>query len=83
MLPPLMDSIPSRHKIALEISLCLFKRLKFNWLERLPVPQEAAGSSPVAPAKFCCIIGYSGLLVLTQRGRGTGHYPIQWSGDSS
>ena len=24
----------------------------FSWLERLPVAQEAAGSSPVAPAKF-------------------------------
>ena len=23
----------------------------FSWLERLPVTQEAAGSSPVAPAK--------------------------------
>jgi hypothetical protein len=25
---------------------------KFSWLERLPVKQEVAGSSPVAPAKF-------------------------------
>ena len=25
---------------------------QFSWLERLPVSQEAAGSSPVAPAKI-------------------------------
>jgi hypothetical protein len=29
------------HKIALEISLCLFKRSRFTWLEPLPVTQEA------------------------------------------
>ena len=26
--------------------------VEFSWLERLPVTQEAAGSSPVAPANF-------------------------------
>ena len=25
---------------------------EFSWLERLPVTQEVAGSSPVTPAKF-------------------------------
>ena len=50
MLPPLLDGMPSRHKIALEISLCPSKRSKFTWLEPLPVMQEATGSSPVAPA---------------------------------
>jgi hypothetical protein len=29
-----------------------FSRGWFSWLERLPVTQEVAGSSPVAPATF-------------------------------
>ena len=33
-----------------ETSLCPSKRSKFTWLEHLPVTQEAAASSPVAPA---------------------------------
>jgi hypothetical protein len=53
MLPPLLDGMPSRHKIAPEISLCPSTRSKFTWLEPLPVTQEAAGSSPVAPAISC------------------------------
>ena len=40
----------SRHKIALQISLGLSTRSEFSWLEPLPVTQEAAGSSSVAPA---------------------------------
>ncbi len=62
---PFWTVCPSRHKIALQISLCLSKRSKFTWLERLPVTQEAAPSSPVAPAKFCCITRMFGLLVLS------------------
>jgi hypothetical protein len=52
MLPPLLDGMPSRHKIALQISLGLSTRSEFSWLEPLPVTQEAAGSSPVAPANL-------------------------------
>jgi hypothetical protein len=32
MLPPLLDGMPSRHKIASEISLCPSTRSKFTWL---------------------------------------------------
>ena len=36
----------------------------FSWLERLPVAQEAAGSSPVAPAILNCVRGNTKYIYL-------------------
>ena len=33
---------------------------QFSWLERLPVTQEAAGSSPVAPANYPLTLPFQG-----------------------
>ena len=44
----------------LEVIFSQFVGAKFSWLERLPVTQEVAGSSPVAPAN---------LKLLTKRGQ--------------
>ena len=45
-LPPLLDGIQSRTR------RCKPFRWHLTWLERLPVTQEGAGSSPVAPANL-------------------------------
>ena len=50
MLPPLLDGLLSRHKIAPQIKVRPSTRSNFTLLDPLPVTQEAAGSSPVAPA---------------------------------
>ena len=52
MLPPLLDGMSSRQKIAHEIGLFAVYEVTGLLLEPLPVTQEVAGSSPVAPAKF-------------------------------
>lgn len=52
MLPPLLDGLLSRHKIAPQIRVRPSTRSNFTLLDPLPVMQEAAFSSLVAPVKI-------------------------------